>query len=50
MDNGNESRFYTDAEVNAMMNTKWNKRVHAGAAWVWGAGLIAIGVAWLIHR
>jgi hypothetical protein len=44
------SGLHTDAEVNAMMNTKWNSRLHNSAAWLWGAGLIAVGVAWLIHH
>ena len=38
------------AEVNVMMNTKWASRAHIAAAWLWGAGLIAVGVAWLIHH
>jgi hypothetical protein len=42
--------IYTGAEVNATMNSKWTVRRHAAAALIWGAGLIAVGVAWLIHR
>jgi hypothetical protein len=48
--NGNESRFYSGAEESAMMNSKWNSRLHISAAWLWGAGLVAVGVACLIHH
>jgi hypothetical protein len=33
-----------------MMNTKWNKRLSVSRAWILGAGLLAVGIAWLIHQ
>jgi hypothetical protein len=43
------SLFYNDAE-DVEMNSKWIKRLNAVRGWLLGAGLVAIGVAWLAHR
>jgi hypothetical protein len=32
------------------MYSKWMNRLNASRAWIFGAGLLAAGVAWLIHH
>jgi hypothetical protein len=32
------------------MNSKWMKRLNASRAWIFGAGLLAAGIAWFVQR
>jgi hypothetical protein len=34
----------------AEMNSKWIKRLNAARGWILGAGVAAVGIAWLAHR